>query len=310
MQQHYPLVTIVGGSGFVGRHTVKAFARAGYRVRVLVRDTVAAEFLKTAATVGQIALEHVDITRPQTLAGKFMGSDVVVNLVSIRHESGRQKFTSINVEGARAIAKAAREAGAKAFVQVSALGVATATDTQYGNTKLAGEQAVRAEFPGAVILRPSLIIGPEDGFFQRFGRMAMVSPVLPLIAGGHTKFQPVLVTDVAQAIVAAAASPEAPGQTYELAGPDVYSFRQLLELMARITNRRPRLVNLPGCLARMKAFFFELLPFAPPITRDQVKLLEHDNIASTSALGMVALGVVPASVEEALPQYLSRYIKQ
>ncbi len=193
----YPLVTIVGGSGFLGRHTVKLLAAAGYRLRILVRDTIEAEFLKTAATVGSIAIEHVDITRPETLAGKFAGSDAVVNLVSIAYEGGRQKFRAINVEGARAIAAEAKKAGAKHFVHISALGVERMGDTKYGATKLAGEQAVREAFPTATILRPSLMVGPEDRFFQRFARLSMIAPALPLIGGGNTKFQPVLVTDVA-----------------------------------------------------------------------------------------------------------------
>ncbi len=307
--QHYPLVTIVGGSGFVGRHTVKAFAQAGYRVRVLVRNTIDAEFLKTAATVGQIVIEHADITRPETLNGKFAGSDIVVSLVSILYESGRQKFNSINVAGAKAVAEEARKAGAASLVHVSALGADRAGDTKYGATKLAGEEAVRAAFPNAVILRPSLIIGPEDSFFQRFARMSIALPVLPLIAGGKTKFQPVLVTDVAQAILAVALKPEAAGQTYALAGDKVYSFRELLQLMARITNRRPTLVSIPGALASLKGFFCELLPFAPMITRDQVKLLKHDNIVAAGDRSLTELGFAPRSVEEALPQLLARYIK-
>lgn len=307
--QHYPLVTIVGGSGFVGRHTVKAFAQAGYRVRVLVRNTIQAEFLKTAATVGQIVIEHADITRPETLNGKFAGSDIVVSLVSILYESGRQKFNAINVAGAKAVAEEARKAGASALVHVSALGADRATDTKYGATKMAGEKAVREAFPNAVILRPSLIVGPEDGFFQRFARMSMALPVLPLIAGGHTKFQPVLVTDVAQAILAVAIKPEAAGQTYALAGEKVYSFRELLQLMARITNRRPKLVNIPGFIARLKGFFCELLPLPPVITRDQVKLLQYDNVVVAGERSLTELGFAPRSVEDALPQLLARYIK-
>ena len=306
---HYPLVTVVGGSGFVGRHTVKALAAAGYRVRVLVRDTVGAEFLKTSATVGQIAIEYADITRPETLAGKFAGSDAVVNLVSILAESGRQKFDAINVGGAQAIAAEAKAAGAKQFIQISALGVAKATDTKYGATKLAGEEAVKTEFPTATILRPSLIIGPEDGFFQRFARMALIAPALPLIGGGKTKFQPVLVTDVAAAIVAALKNPDAAGKTYELAGHTVYSFRELLELMGRVINRRLCLVYLPRFAARLMAGAFSLTPFPAPITADQVKLLAHDNVLSDGALTLANLGIKPASIEVALPTLLARFIK-
>lgn len=307
--QHYPLVTVVGGSGFVGRHVVKALAAAGYRVRVLVRNVPEADFLKTCATVGSIAIEHVDITRPETLKDKFAGSDAVVNLVSILFESGRQKFARINIEGARAIAAEAKRAGVGKLVHISALGCDRATDTRYGKTKLEGEAAVRGEFPQATILRPSLIIGPEDGFFQRFARMAMLLPALPLIGGGKTKFQPVLVTDVAKAVLAAIRQPECAGQTYAVVGPQVYSFRELLEMMARITNRRPLLLNVPSCIAKAKGFFFELMPFAPLITRDQVKLLAHDNVAMENDVSVARIGVQAGAIEEALPQLLARYVK-
>ena len=307
--QRYPLVTVVGGSGFVGRHTVKLLAAAGYRVRVLVRDTVAAEYLRTCATVGEIAIERADITRPETLTGKLVGSDAVVSLVSIMHESGRQKFDAINVAGAAAVAAEAKRAGVKTLVHISALGIEQATDTKYGQTKLAGEQAVRAAFPEAVILRPSLIVGPEDRFFQRFARMALVLPFLPMIGGGHTKFQPVLVTDVAAAILAAITRPECAGKTYALAGSHTYTMRAMLEQMARITNRHPRLITLPFWLANIKAFFWDKLPIAMPFTRDQVKLLTHDNVVTKEALTFANLGLAPLSVEDALPQLLARYVK-
>jgi uncharacterized protein YbjT (DUF2867 family) len=308
LMKHYPLVTIVGGSGFVGRHVVKLLAAEGYRIRVLTRDTYAADFLKTTATVGSIASEYADITRPQTLLGKFNGSDVVINLVSIRHESGRQKFKAINVDGAAAIAAEAKRAGVKTLIQISALGIEAARTTKYASTKLAGEEAVRANFPGAIFLRPSLIIGPEDNFFQRFARMALLLPALPLIGGGRTKFQPILVTDVAHAILAAIRIPEARGNMYELAGPQVYSFRALLELMASITKRKLRLVSIPSGIAKLKGLIFELLPFAPLITRDQVKLLAYDNV-SNGALTAADLGIAPAAIDSALPQYLARFVK-
>ena len=309
--QHYPLVTVVGGSGFVGRHTVKLLAGAGYRVRVLVRDTIAAEFLKMTATVGSIAIEYADITRPETLIGKFTGSDAVINLVSIMQEGGRQKFEAINVKGAAAVATEAKRAGARAFVHVSALGVDRATnDSKYGKTKIAGEDAVRAAFPEATILQPSLVVGPEDCFFQRFARLSMIAPALPIIGGGKTLFQPVDVTDVARAILAAVAEPAFAGRTYELAGPQTYSLREMLEVLARITNRRPCLISLPSALASFSGFFFELSPLPAPITRDQVKMLKHDSIANAGAAGFADLGITPIAIEDVLPQYLSRFIKQ
>ena len=308
----HALVTVVGGSGFVGRHTVKALAQAGWRVRVLCRDAVGAEFLKTAGNVGQISIEYADITQPETLKGKFVGSTAVVSLVSILYQQGRQKFDAINVHGARAVAQAAKQAGAKRFVHVSALGVDRATDTRYGSTKLAGEKAVREVFPAATILRPSLIIGPEDGFFQRFARMAQLSPVLPLIGGGKTAFQPVLVTDVATAICNALTRDDVAGKTYELGGKQVYRFRQLLELMNHVTRAHTRLISLPTPVAALKGALFDILPlpFAPPLTRDQVKLLKYDNVLNPKALGLEELGITPASVEAALPELLARFIRR
>lgn len=306
---HYPLVTIVGGSGFVGRHTVKLLAGLGYRLRVLVRDTVAAEFLKTSATVGQIAIEHVDITRPETLKGKFNGSDAVISLVSILYESGRQKFDAINVAGAGAIAAEAQRAGVASLVHVSALGIDRMADTRYGATKLQGEHAVRDAYPHATFLRPSLIIGPEDGFFQRFARMSLVSPVLPIIAGGHTKFQPVLVTDVAKAIAASITLPEAKGRTYEIAGPSIYNMRELLAMMGRITKRKLHFLSLPRTLANLQGGLCELLPFTPMITRDQVKLLAHDSVLTPGAPGLHTLGIAATPIDAALPDYLKRFVK-
>ena len=231
-----------------------------------------------------------------------------MNLVSILAESGRQKFTAINVAGAKAIAEQAVLVQATAFVQISALGVDVA-DANYAKTKRAGEDAVRAVFRQATILRPSLIIGPEDGFFQRFARLSMLAPALPLIGGGHTQFQPVLVGDVAQAIYAAATNAAFAGKTYELAGEKTYSFRALLELMLRIIKRPTRLVSLPVCVAKVMGFFSELLPLPPVITRDQVRLLKFDTVATAGALNFHSLGIAPQSVEAALPELLARYIK-
>lgn len=307
--EHYPLVTIVGGSGFVGRHTVKLLAATGYRVRVLVRDVIAAEFLKTAGDVGQISIEHADITRPETLTGKFIGSDAVISLVSILYQSGRQKFDRINVAGAHAVATEAKRVGVPTLIHMSALAVERASKTRYGRTKLAGELAVREVFPEATILRPSLIIGPEDGFFQRFGRMSTISPILPLIAGGKTKFQPILVTDVALAIGYTLARLESTGKTYELAGPSIYSFRELLVLMARITKRKSWLISIPRFAALLQGLTCEILQFTPMITRDQVRLLAVDNVLGNNVRTANDLGVTPQLIESMLPHYLARFTK-
>lgn len=305
----YPLVTIVGGSGFVGRHTVKLFADKGWRVRVLCRDAVAAEFLKTLGFPGQIVPEYADITQPATLTHGVRGSDAVVNLVSILSQSGTQRFAAVNVAGAAAAAQAAKEARCQAFVHVSALSVDRSA-ARYAKTKYAGEQAVREIFPQAIVLRPSLIIGPEDGFFQRFGRLHMIAPVLPLIGGGKTRFAPVLVTDVAQAIYRAVTQPSAAGKTFMLAGPQIYSFHRLLAMMLAITKRSTRLVPMPFPLASVLGMVAEMLPGAPVLTRDQVLLLRTDNVAPQGAPGFAELGMAASSIEPALPMFLARYIKE
>ena len=304
----YPLITVVGGSGFLGRHLVKPLAQAGFRVRVLCRDTVAAEYLKTAGAVGQIVPQYADITQPETLAGKFDGSWAVINLVSILHESGRQRFHAINVDGARRIAEHARAVGAARLIHVSALGAEASGDTHYGHSKKAGEAAVRAAFPQATILRPGLMAGAEDRFFQRFARMGMLAPVLPVV-GGASHFQPTLVTDVAAAILQALRLPESAGQTYELAGPERLSMRAWLERLRALTHRRYKLVALPVGLARLLGHAVSILPFSPVITADQAKLLQHDNVLAGNAPGYAELGIAPQTVSEALPGLLSRYVR-
>ncbi len=305
----YPLVTVVGGSGFLGRHLIGHLTRAGFRVRVLTRDTVASEYLLTAGNVGQIALQYADITRPETLVGKFDGSWAVINLVSILYESGRQKFQSINVDGARRVAEYAHAVGAARFIQVSALGVDASGDTKYGSTKKAGEDAVRAAFPTATVVRPGLLIGSEDNFFQRFARMGNLAPALPVVGGGKSLMQPTLVTDVAAAIMQALNLPESAGQTYELAGPEAISLRGWMERLRAITNRKYKLVTLPNCVANLIGRVGSLLPIPPMITTDQVKMLKHDNVMRAGAAGYAQLGMVPASVTAAMPTLLSRFVK-
>lgn len=302
-----PIVTIVGGSGFVGRHTVKRFADAGWRVNILCRDIIAAEFLKTAGTVGQIVLQRVDITDPKTLEGKFAGSDVVINLVSILYQSGKQKFDRINVGGAKAIAEHAKKAGAKKLIHVSALN--PCGDSKYGKTKRDGEAAVVGAFPDAFILRPSLIIGEEDEFFQRFGRMSLISPFLPVIAGGGTRFQPVTVENVAEAIFVAATT-EPNGRTFELGGPKTYTMKELMKLLLSLTGRRNRLLSIPKGIALLMGLGCELLPFRPQITRDQVRLLGIDNVLSGTTHGLADLGIAPTAIESVLPNQLERFNKR
>lgn len=303
-----PIVTVVGGSGFIGRHVVKALCNAGYVVRVLCRDTVAAAHLKTAGNVGQVVLQHADITSPESIKGKLDGSFAVINLVSALYSRGRQNFRNLNEKGAEALAKEANFIGAKRFIHISALGIEQAQDTQYGRTKLAGEKAVLAAFPAATIFRPSLVFGPGDGFFDRFARMGLYSPFLPLIHGGKTEFQPIYVEDIAFAIVNALRTPDSAGKLYSLAGPRRYSFKILLTQLMQVTGRTRTLAAVPSCFAACAGALCELLPFTPVITRDQVRLLKYDNIAPENAPGPEALGITPRALEPLLPTVLERYI--
>lgn len=300
------LVTVFGGSGFVGRYAVKHLAEAGWRVRVAVRRPDEALFLKPMGDVGQIALTQANLRVEPSVAAAVAGADAVVNLVGILYESGQQSFASVQARGAELVARAARAAGARRLVQVSAIGADEQSGSLYARSKAMGEAAVRREFPASTILRPSVIFGMEDGFLNRFGAMARISPFLPLIGGGLTRFQPVYVGDVAAAICAALDDDAAPGRTYELGGPAVYSFRELMELVLRETGRRRALLPIPFALAELQAFFLELLP-VPPLTRDQVRLLRHDNLPAAGAAGLAELGLSPTSLEAHASSILARY---
>lgn len=303
-----PIVTVIGGSGFIGRHVVKALCNAGYVVRVLCRDTIAAAHLKTAGNVGQVVLQHADITSPKSVKGKLDGSFAVINLVSTLYSRGKQNFKALNVVGAEALAKEAHAIGVKRFIHISALGIEQAQDTHYGRTKLAGEKAVLAAFPNATILRPSLVFGPGDGFFDRFARMSLCFPFLPLIRGGITEFQPVYVEDVASAVINALRLPDTAGKTYVLAGPYRYSFKALLTQLSQVTGRHRALVPVPSCFAACAGAISALLPFPPVITRDQVRLLKHHNTAPENTPGLAALGIAPQALEPILPTVVARYI--
>lgn len=297
------LVTVFGGSGFLGRHTVRALARAGWRIRVAVRHPNSAFFLRPLGSVGQIDLIKCDITDPEAVTRAVQGAQAVVNLCGILFQSG-QTFEDVQADGAAHIAQAASAAGVEALVHVSALGADNQSDSEYAVTKAQGEDAVREAFPKAVILRPSIVFGPEDGFFNKFAALARFVPALPLIGGGHTRFQPVFVGDVAQAIVTGLGRQD--GRSYELGGPAVYSFKELLQLILRETGRRRLLVPLPFGLAMLKAAFLQILP-KPLLTMDQVRLLKKDNVVSPTASGLKDLGITPTSVEAVVPAYLWRF---
>ena len=297
------LVTVFGGSGFLGRHTVRALARAGWRIKVATRHPGRGFFLRPLGAVGQIDFVKCDVSDAGSVAQAMMGAQAVINLTGILFPKG-QSFEDVQAGGAANIAGAAAAAGVSALVHVSAIGADLESDSAYAVTKAEGEQAVREAFPNAVILRPSIIFGPEDGFFNKFAEMARTFPVLPLVGGGHTRFQPVFVGDVAAAIVASLSRQD--GRMYELGGPSTYSFKELLQLILRETGRNRPLVPLPFALASLKAMFLQLLP-NPILTMDQVRLLKKDNVVAPTAAGLADLGITPTSVEAVIPSYLWRY---
>ena len=300
------IITVLGGSGFLGRYVVKQLAKSGYIVRVICRHPDAALSLKTCGNVGQVVPMYGNITNPASLAGKFEDSYAIINLVGILFESGGQRFSKIHAKSVEKIAHMAKHAGIERFIQVSALGVDRAKKSAYARTKLRGEKAVLTVFPEATILRPSVIFGPEDDFFNRFASMAAIQPALPLLGGGYTKFQPVYVGDVAAAIETCLTRYDVQGQTYELAGPKVYSFREILEYVLRTTQQSRCLVPVPLAFASMIGLACELLP-RPPLTRDQVNLLKYDNVLKGNHLTFENLGIHPTAVEIIAPTYLSRF---
>ncbi|MDR7118662.1 complex I NDUFA9 subunit family protein [Caulobacter sp. BE254] len=303
------LVTVFGGSGFVGGQVVRALAKAGHRVRVAVRNPNLAYRMRMLGDVGQIEVVQANVRNVPSVARAVDGAEAVVNLVGVLWESGRQKFQTLHVMGARTIAEQAKAAGAARLVQISALGADVNSSSKYLRTKAEGEAAVRAVFPGAVVIRPSVVFGAEDKFFNKFGQMAALFPALPLIGGGETKFQPVYVGDVAAVVAKAVSSPVAKGLTYELGGPAVYSFKALMELILRETGRNRVLAPIPFFAASLIGKVGDLSPIAPPLTSDQVESLKTDNVADHGLPGLAEAGVVPTAVEAVVPSYLYRYRK-
>lgn len=305
-----PLVTVFGGSGFVGRHVVRALARRGYRIRVAVRRPDLAGFLQPLGNVGQISFVQANLRYRSSVDAAVRGADHVVNCVGILFESGRNRFDAVQDFGARAVAEAARSAGAS-LTHISAIGVDAKSESAYAASKGRAEDAIRATKPDAVILRPSIIFGPEDGFFNKFAAMARIAPVLPLVGGGKTKFQPVFVEDVAEAVARSVDGLVAAG-TYELGGREVLTFKQCLETMLETTNRKNPLLPLPFSLASLLGSVASLIPFIdPPLTPDQVTLLKSDNIVSDAAIRegrtLEGLGIEPTMLASVLPSYLVQY---
>ncbi|MFC7476001.1 complex I NDUFA9 subunit family protein [Dankookia sp. GCM10030260] len=299
------VATVFGGTGFIGRYVVQRLASLDYVVRIATSHPSAGGFLQTQGRVGQIVPLAASLTEPGAVARAVAGADLVVNLVGILHERKPGDFQRLQAEGAGTVARIAAEAGVERLVQVSAIGADLESPSQYGRTKAAGEAAVRAAFPGAVILRPSIVFGPEDQFFNRFAGMARLLPFMPVVAGA-TRFQPVYVGDVADAVVAAATRDDVAGQTYELGGPRVISFRELLRFILDTTGHRRPMVDMPDGLVRLQARLSEYLP-NPPLTRDQLVMLQKDNVVAAGMPGLAALGISPKSVEAVVPGYLARF---
>jgi uncharacterized protein YbjT (DUF2867 family) len=297
---------VLGGSGFIGRYIVRGLAARGDVIPVGCRHAEEARFLMPLGNVGQIAALNVTIDDERLLPAYLAGNDALVNCVGILRESGSQTFERVHHTGPARLARLAREAGMQRFVHISAIGTDPRSPSAYARTKAAGEAAVRDAFPTVTILRPSVVFGPEDQFFNRFAAMATLSPVLPLIGGGDTRFQPVYVGDVADAVLKCLDDPTTAGRTYELGGPKVFTFRELIELVLSEIRRKRLLVDLPFGLATLQARLMSILP-DPPLTPDQVELLKRDNVVSSGALTLTTLGITPTAVEGILPTYLDRF---
>ena len=305
------LVTIFGGSGFVGRYIARRMAKEGWRVRVAVRNVNEAMFVRPYGVVGQVEPVFCNIRDDASVAAVTEGADAVVNCVGVLDEVGKNTFSAVQTEGATRIARIAAAHGVKRMVHISAIGADAEADSAYAKTKAAGEAGVLEHMPGAMILRPSIVFGPEDQFFNRFAGMSRIGPVLPII-GADTRFQPVFVDDIAAAAVKGVLG-EAEGGIYELGGPDVHSFRELMQLMLGVVHRRRLIVNTPFWMARLMAGVFGVVRtlslglIKGPVTKDQVINLAVDNVVSEDARGFDALGMQPTAMEPVLPDYLWRF---
>jgi uncharacterized protein YbjT (DUF2867 family) len=304
------LVTVFGGSGFLGRNVIRALCKRDYRIRVAVRRPELAGHLQPLGKVGQIHAVQANLRYPASIEAAMRGSDVAINLVGILAEGGAQSFDAVQSKGAEAIAKATAAVGGR-MVHVSAIGADENSLSGYGRSKAAGEKAVLATLPSATILRPSLMFGPEDQFTNRFAALARISPALPLIGGGMTRMQPVYVGDVATAVADAVDGKTKPGATYELGGPEVLTMREIMEIILAITERNRMLVSLPFGLAKLQALLLQFAPGALKLTPDQVEMLRSDNVVSDTAkaagLTLEGLGIAPDSMEAIAPQYLWRF---
>jgi uncharacterized protein YbjT (DUF2867 family) len=304
------LVTVFGASGFVGRHVVRALAKRGWRVRAAMRRPDLAGHLQPMGGVGQIMAVQANLRYPDSVLAAVKGADAVVNLVGILYETGRQSFDKVQSEGPAAIAAACARLGIQNVVHVSAIGADANAAAEYARSKALGEAAVLRQVPSAVVMRPSIVFGPEDNFFNQFASLARMLPALPLIGGGETRFQPVFVGDVAEAVAMALEGKAKPGAVYELGGPAVKSFRQILEYILKETGRSRALVPIPFPIAELQGRVLGMLP-KPLLTRDQVLMLKTDNVVSAAAVSegrtLEGLGIQPESVEAIVPSYIYRF---
>ena len=303
---HHRVVTIFGGTGFIGRHLVGRLAKRGWRVRVATRSPRDALFLKPSGAVGQIAPIYTNLADDGSVAAALNNADIAIYLPGILYESGSSTFQAVHTDAPARVARLAAEGGVRQMVHMSALGASADSEAAYARTKAAGEVAVKDAFPTASIVRPSIVFGPDDNFFNQFADMARMAPFLPLIGGGATKFQPVYVGDVADAMMACLDRADAAGQTYELGGPQVYSFKELLQIVLSETRRRRILLPLPWSIADFQARILQMLP-KPPLTRDQVTMLKSDNVLTGDLPTLESLGLTPTAVEIIVPTYLWRY---
>jgi NADH dehydrogenase len=304
MKRHQ--IAVMGGSGFVGRYVVKRLAERGEVLTVGGRHASNATYLKLKGDVGQVGLVNIAIDDEAVLPAFLEGKDALINCVGVLYERGAQKFDVVHHSAPAKLARLAREAGVERLVHISAIGADPRSPSAYARSKAAGEKAVLDAFPTATILRPSIVFGPEDDFFNRFASLAVMSPFIPLIGGGETRFQPVYVGDVASAVVRVLDDPATAGRTYELGGRQVYSFRALMEVMLDEIKRHRHFIDLPFGLASFQARFLSLLP-KPPLTPDQVEMLRRDNVVASGALDLGTLGIAPTPVEAILPTYLDRF---
>jgi uncharacterized protein YbjT (DUF2867 family) len=304
---NFKQVTVFGGSGFIGRAIVEALAHQGYLVRVACRRIELAEKVKTAGDVGQITVMRTNLRMPDSVNAAIAGSQAVINAAGIPFQRGKQRYHSVHVDGARAIANAAKANGVQRLVHMSGIGAdSRGSKNRYVHSKVEAESAIIAGFDSATILRPSVVFGPGDALFNRLGKIAMMAPFMPVVGNGKARVQPVFVGDVAAAVVAVLARPDTAKSVFELGGPRVYTYRELAALTLHEIGRHKPIIGVPASLMKIAGFFAEFLP-VPPLTYDQVDLLVHDNVVRPGAKDLASLGISPTAAEVILPTYLDRF---